>query len=372
MANEYIDYGEMATDIKAVIFDIVDNEKKTTACLKDKIANESNEENKNKLNTILDTKQTKLEDILSNIDVIINNIETLNNINIKNNLLVDISSNVDDNKETDNDEFKLAIEESNEDTNNSNESIEDNNDELIIKTDDETEDIEKTNNEEDSSSVVIEEPEDEEKKVEEKDESTDNKELEDDGFSLVTIDESDTNMEDQSVQEEQQETSSSEEKSEEENTEEDSPSEEKVEEESTEETTEEDKEEDNTEEVADNTEVLYAFNKENKISPKAIMVKDDQYSKLLSSCDKQIEKITPIGTFDGYDYEISTAHALSGDIVDEDIEKQIELDSKKYDDVERFIEDLTVKASIYTNEGEIDKANTINKKISELKSGSVN
>ena len=49
MANEYIDYGEMATDIKAVIFDIVDNEKKTTACLKDKIANESNEENKNKL-----------------------------------------------------------------------------------------------------------------------------------------------------------------------------------------------------------------------------------------------------------------------------------------------------------------------------------
>ena len=102
------------------------------------------------------------------------------------------------------------------------------------------------------------------------------------------------------------------------------------------------------------------------------MVKDDQYSKLLSSCDKQIEKITPLGTFDGYDYEISTAHSLSGDIVDEDIEKQIELDSKKYDDVERFIEDLTVKASIYTNEGEIDKANTINKKISELKSGSVN
>ena len=53
-----------------------------------------------------------------------------------------------------------------------------------------------------------------------------------------------------------------------------------------------------------------------------------------------------------------------------ELEKQIQKNIEAGVDKERQIEDLMVKANIYTNEGESDKAEIIYNKINELQNGS--
>ncbi|MBQ2640238.1 MAG: hypothetical protein IJF92_05730 [Bacilli bacterium] len=316
MAKEYVDYEEAATDIKAVIFDIVDNEKKTTYKLKEQMSQEVDENKNNKINELLSKKEEKLEEILSNIDIIVKDIESLNNINIKNNLMVKDSE----------DEESFDIENSLSDNLNS-----DSNTDVKI----------------DNDSGSIESEEDIVLNIDSDDNSTESEKNIEESVAL----ENNELEESIDISEEVEDNGSEAEES--------TNSEEDVE------NSEASTEINNSE---SNSDILYAFNKDTKIAPKAIMVKkDDQFLKLKNSCEKQLEKLQTTGIFDDYDYEVSTANTLKGDVIDKDIEEELKLEETKYDDVERFIEDLTVKASIYTNEGEMEKANAINKKIAELK-----
>lgn len=96
------------------------------------------------------------------------------------------------------------------------------------------------------------------------------------------------------------------------------------------------------------------FQKMTKSLSKAIMVKPSQLQNLRKSHEYQEQLLADQGIFEKQE-------------ANEEVKKPITEGPKELpDDVERQIEDLTVKANIYYNEGEIDKAQELYDKIKEL------
>lgn len=107
-------------------------------------------------------------------------------------------------------------------------------------------------------------------------------------------------------------------------------------------------------EIEEKTSAKKRFQKQTKNLSKAIMVRPNQLANLRKSHDYQEQLLASQGIF-----EIKTNIE----------EKQATINKKTKelpDDVERQIEDLTVKANIYYNEGEVDKAQELYDKIRKL------
>lgn len=113
-----------------------------------------------------------------------------------------------------------------------------------------------------------------------------------------------------------------------------------------------------------------AFTKSTKNITKAILVKQNQLENLKSSVEKQEKTLETLGLFEGYNYFENTKKALSTSL---EKEKNLEAELKLVetptdpDQIDRLIEDYTVKANIYNSEGETEKAQILFAKIEELK-----
>ena len=118
-------------------------------------------------------------------------------------------------------------------------------------------------------------------------------------------------------------------------------------------------------------EQLLSFQKTTKIATKAILVRQDQLTKLKASRAKQKQIITAMGIFNGYRYMAPVVNKMNDTLQNEELKEQtlaqeIGLNDENYQDVERQIEDLMVKANIYSSEGETAKAENLYNKINEL------
>ena len=98
------------------------------------------------------------------------------------------------------------------------------------------------------------------------------------------------------------------------------------------------------------------FQKTTKNISKAIMVKPNQLENLRKSRINQEQKLVENGIF------LPLMQNLQKNMIEEPQPLKKELP----DDIERKIEDLTVKANIYYNEGEIDKAQELYDQIKAL------
>ena len=98
------------------------------------------------------------------------------------------------------------------------------------------------------------------------------------------------------------------------------------------------------------------FQKTTKNISKAIMVKPNQLENLRKSRINQEQKLVEKGIF------LPLMQNLQKNMIEEPQPLKKELP----DDIERKIEDLTVKANIYYNEGEIDKAQELYEQIKAL------
>ena len=96
------------------------------------------------------------------------------------------------------------------------------------------------------------------------------------------------------------------------------------------------------------------FQKMTKNLSKAIMVKPSQLQNLRKSHEYQEQLLANLGIFEKTEVSEETKNPIT------------EGPKELPDDVERQIEDLTVKANIYYNEGEVDKAQELYDKIKEL------
>lgn len=96
------------------------------------------------------------------------------------------------------------------------------------------------------------------------------------------------------------------------------------------------------------------FQKTTKNGSKAIMVRQNQLKNLKNSRVEQEKLLETMGLF-----PISSEQNLT----------PIEINKELPEDIERQIEDLTVKANIYSNEGETAKAEELYNKIKELNKG---
>ena len=94
------------------------------------------------------------------------------------------------------------------------------------------------------------------------------------------------------------------------------------------------------------------FQKTTKEVSKAIMVRPNQLENLRKSRIHQ--------------EQILAAKGLLPEVTEQEQEEIKQQVPKELPDVERKIEDLTVKASIYYNEGELDKAQELYDEIKEL------
>lgn len=97
------------------------------------------------------------------------------------------------------------------------------------------------------------------------------------------------------------------------------------------------------------------FKKTIKNLSKAIMVKQNQLENLRNSRTRQEQLVATKGVFDQVEKDSSNV-----------IEQNPVVKKPLPDNVEREIEDLTVKANIYYNEGEIEKAQELYDRIKEL------
>lgn len=97
------------------------------------------------------------------------------------------------------------------------------------------------------------------------------------------------------------------------------------------------------------------FKKTIKNLSKAIMVKQNQLENLRNSRTRQEQLVSTKGVFDQVEKDSSNV-----------IEQNPVVKKPLPDNVEREIEDLTVKANIYYNEGEIEKAQELYDRIKEL------
>ena len=97
------------------------------------------------------------------------------------------------------------------------------------------------------------------------------------------------------------------------------------------------------------------FQKTTKELSKAIMVRQNQLANLIASKPSQEKILIDKGILEA-----------EGEQKEETIELQKPQKKELSDEIERQIEDLTVKANIYYNEGEIDKAQELYEKIKEL------
>lgn len=97
------------------------------------------------------------------------------------------------------------------------------------------------------------------------------------------------------------------------------------------------------------------FQKTTKNLSKAIMVKQSQLENLRNSRTRQEQLLATQGIFEQIEKDNSKVS-----------EEKTVIKKSLPDDVERQIEDLTVKANIYYNEGEIEKAQELYDKIKEL------
>lgn len=118
-------------------------------------------------------------------------------------------------------------------------------------------------------------------------------------------------------------------------------------------------------------EQLLSFQKTTKIATKAILVRQDQLTKLKASRAKQKQIITAMGIFNGYRYMAPVVNKMNDTLQNEELKEQtlaqeIGLNDENYQDIERQIEDLMVKANIYSSEGETAKAENLYNKINEL------
>lgn len=118
-------------------------------------------------------------------------------------------------------------------------------------------------------------------------------------------------------------------------------------------------------------EQLLSFQKTTKIVTKAILVRQDQLTKLKASRAKQKQIITAMGIFNGYRYMVPVVNKMNDTLQNEKLKEQtlaqeMGLNDENYQDVERQIEDLMVKANIYSSEGETEKAENLYNKINEL------
>ena len=96
------------------------------------------------------------------------------------------------------------------------------------------------------------------------------------------------------------------------------------------------------------------FQKMTKNLSKAIMVKPSQLQNLRKSHEYQEQILANLGIFEKTEASEEAKNPIT------------EGPKELPDDVERQIEDLTVKANIYYNEGEVDKAQELYDKIKEL------
>lgn len=96
------------------------------------------------------------------------------------------------------------------------------------------------------------------------------------------------------------------------------------------------------------------FQKTTKNGSKAIMVRQNQLENLKNSRVEQEKLLETMGLFPIFSEQIINSNAPKHELPD---------------DIERQIEDLTVKANIYSNEGEIAKAEELYNKIKELNKG---
>ena len=96
------------------------------------------------------------------------------------------------------------------------------------------------------------------------------------------------------------------------------------------------------------------FQKMTKNLSKAIMVKPSQLQNLRKSHEYQEQLLANLGIFEKTEASEEAKNPIT------------EGPKELPDDVERQIEDLTVKANIYYNEGEVDKAQELYDKIKEL------
>ena len=406
-------YEEAVKDIKAAIFDIVDSEKKTTLSLKKQIEEETDEDKKNELEELHKEENAKIDTILENADIIINDVEILEKINFDNNLKADeLIEKIEKAKGLENEEENTDEDTIDTDEDEDEDEKEETTEGKLIEDDEEDEDEEENVEEESESEEEtdeIEEDENEEEneeadEIEEENEETDEIEesdgIEEDDEEENTDEESDEieedeNEEENTEEESEEDTDEIEENEIEEETneteevqEEPKSSEEPVlvvpniaevqeeqventEEESTEvseETTEEPVEDNEVEETpVENTNDKWAFNKEDKNAPRAIMVIKTQEEKLIKSRDAQTLKVKAAGLFNDYDYNKSTANTIKGDVITKSIEEELNFAALEDLPLERQIEDLTVKLNIYNDEGEVEIANAITAKIKELK-----
>ena len=111
------------------------------------------------------------------------------------------------------------------------------------------------------------------------------------------------------------------------------------------------------------TDEKLAFTRENKKVIKAILVKQAQLNNLKESRKKQKQILYALGLFNDYSYMKNTQNALEGSLkAKEKFNIKIDVNADK----ERQIEDLMVKASVYTSEGDTEMAQAIYDKINEL------
>ncbi len=109
-----------------------------------------------------------------------------------------------------------------------------------------------------------------------------------------------------------------------------------------------------TESTKKESTVKKRFQKMTKNLSKAIMVKPSQLQNLRKSHEYQEQLLANLGIFEKTEVSEETKNPIT------------EGPKELPDDVERQIEDLTVKANIYYNEGEVDKAQELYDKIKEL------
>lgn len=387
---EYKDgrYSKAVNNVKAALFDILAVEKSKTTNLEKELKSAS-EEDKDAIEKKLAEQKENLDKIVSNVDDIVLSIEKLDSINIKlsnidtNDLAKAVSDvgeesvneafnedlkNIDDEKKQVESDIKEKVDEVVENTDldeNKKQELEDNTN--IVASEDE---------EEPTLKISLEEENDEEESTDEGEESSEVEDNEEQEEVNTDIEIPVVDGNDESDTDEEESVDTDEDENEEDvdldieipvvdnNEADDKELDEAIK--SVDNQLEAAQKIDEEMEKVPKTELTsekLAFTKENKNVIKAILVKQTQLNNLKASREKQKQIVSTLGLFSDYSYLKNTQNALEGSLkAKEKIDIKIDVNADK----ERQIEDLMVKASVYTSEGDTEMAQAIYDKINEL------
>ena len=394
---EYKDgrYSKAVSNVKAALFDILAVEKSKTTNLEKELKS-ANEEDRSVIEAKLVEQKENLDKIISNVDDIVLSIEKLDSINIKlsNIDTNDLAKAVSDIGEESVDEaFNVDLKNIDDEKNQVESNIKEKVDEVVENSDlDESEKQEL----EDNTNIVVsgdeEEPtlkislEDEENNSDEGelDDSEESEEVEEEqeevkaNIEIPVVDgNEESNSDDDTTATDEDESVDTDEDEDQEDVDLD------IEIPVVDNNEEDDKELDEAIKSVDNqleaaqkideemekvpenelTSEKLAFTKENKNVIKAILVKQTQLNNLKASREKQKQIVSTLGLFNDYSYLTNTQNALEGSLkAKEKINIEVDVNADK----ERQIEDLMVKASVYTSEGDTEMAQAIYDKINEL------